>query len=92
MAAVARIRCYCCRYPSPSCSLDSQLDSSDWGGADMSHTEHRWVGTCEICGGEVLQQWMTSPAIGNAGPVEQPIGAATCSVDPQHDWRGLTAR
>jgi hypothetical protein len=59
----------------------------------MSHTEYRWVGTCEVCGGEVRQQWVTSPPIGRAGPVEQATGAASCSVDQQHDWLGRsTAR
>lgn len=58
----------------------------------MSNTESRWIGTCEVCGGDVVQLWVTTPAIGNSSPIEQPRGPGACSTDPQHDWRGVGTR
>jgi hypothetical protein len=54
---------------------DSSAGLPDRGGADMSHTEYRWVGTCEVCGVRCVNR-VTAPPIGNAGSVEQPTGAA----------------
>lgn len=58
----------------------------------MSNTESRWIGTCEVCGGDVVQRWIVTPAVGRSSAIEQPAGQATCTTDPEHDWRGITSR